>query len=166
MWPVARSALVGSVVAPCCMVAARTVEAQREPQSFIRFEAGRAEIHRASSTGVALALRAGRRIDRQGVARLDLGASYSGADEGYWTVEVGGELRLLARSHLTPVAGVGIGLLLEPEFSGEVIRATLAFDVKVGSRAAVRLGAQLGTHGGARGPNVLFGGIELRGRRL
>lgn len=69
------------------------VLAQQEPARFLRFEVGQADIHRGSSTGGAVALRIGRRLERSGAARLDLGASYSGADEGFVTLEVGVELR-------------------------------------------------------------------------
>jgi len=138
--------------------------AQQEPRSFVRLEVGRAEIHRASSTGAIIGLHLGRRADAAGIARLELGASYSGADEGYVALEVGGELRPLAKGRITPLLGVGAGVLLEPEFSGEMVRGTLALEAEVSVRVALRLGAQLGQHGGARGPNTIFIGIETRGR--
>ena len=144
---------------------ATALNAQDQPRGFLRLEAGRAEIHRASSTGIAVAFRIGRRLEPRGLARVELGASYSAADEGYRTVEVGAEVRPLAGARLTPVAGVGAGLLLEPEFTGEVIRATVAIDIVIAPRAGLRLGAQVGEHGGARGPTVFFGGLELRGRK-
>jgi hypothetical protein len=70
-----------------------------------------------------------------------------------------------ARAWITPVVGVGLGLLTEPEFTGEIIRGTLALELEVSNRLALRVGGQLGRHGGQRGPHVLFGGLELRGRR-
>ncbi len=142
------------------------VAAQREPRSFLRLEIGRAEIHRASRTGAAVGLRVGRRVDARGITRLELGASYSGADEGYAVLEVGAEVRPLATGRVTPVVGVGAGFLVEPTFRGEVLRGTAALEVEVSERIALRLGGQLGHHGGERGPHTVFFGIEWRGRAL
>ena len=111
-----------------------------------------------------IGLRLGRRADAEGIARLELGASYSGADEGYVALDVGGELRPLAKGRFTPIVGVGVGVLGEPDLTGEMLRGTLALEVEVSVRVAIRLGAQLGQHGGARGPNTIFIGIESRGR--
>lgn len=151
-------------MAACSVSAATTGRAQDGPRSFLRVEAGRADIHRSSSTGVMFTLRLARRIDRGGIARLEVGASYSAADEGYLTLEMGGELRPFTSGPLTPVVGVGIGLLTEPEFTGELVRGTLALEIQVSPRTAVRLGAQVGQHGGARGPNAYFGAVEVRRR--
>jgi hypothetical protein len=157
--------LLTAVLASAVLLIPDLLFGQQQRRGFWRIEAGRADIHRASSTGMVAALRLGRRADSLGVLRIDLGASYSGADEGYLTVEFGAEVRPLARARVTPVLGVGVGLLSEPEFTGEIVRGTLALEVEVASGVAVRLGGQLGRHGGQRGPNVLFGGLELRGRR-
>lgn len=140
--------------------------AQREPTRFVRLEVGQAEIHRPSSTGGVVALRLGRRLERSGVARLDLGASFSGADEGYLTVEGEVELRPLAARRMTPVVGVGAGLLAEPEFSGAVLRAALAVEAELTMRTAMRVGYQVAGHGGERGPHVWFAGMEVRGGPL
>jgi hypothetical protein len=133
---------------------------------FIRVELGQAEIHRPSGTGAEVALRVGRRLEPSGLARVDLGTSYSGADEGYVTLDVGLELRPLAATRGTPVVGVGAGLLVEPEFSGTVLRAGVALEVEVTIRTALRVGYQAAGHGGEMGPRVWFVGLERRGGRL
>ncbi len=137
---------------------------QQDRRSFVRIEAGRAEIHDPSSSGAAVALHLGRKADREGVVRWDLGASYSAADEGYFTLEFGAEVRPFAHAFITPVVGVGAGLLTEPEFTGQIIRATLALEAELSEVLALRLGGQIGGHGGERGPHLVFGGLEFRGR--
>lgn len=131
-------------------------------RGFGRLEAGRAEIHRPSGTAAVAALRIGRRLGAGDVARFELGATTSRADEGFLTLELGLELRL----PLGPAAlfvGPGAGLLLEPEFGGPVVRVAAGVELRVTDRTALRAGAQSGRHGGTPGPNLVFVGIELRG---
>ena len=152
--------LVGALLIPGRGVA------QQAPSTFVRLEVGRAEIHRASSSGAAVALRVGSTVRRSGTVRMDLGASYSGADLAYLTLEAGVELRPLPAARLTPVARVGAGLLAEKGFGGPVLCLGVALEAELSARTALRLGYQLAEHGGARGPNVWFAGLEARlGRR-
>jgi hypothetical protein len=137
----------------------------QEPARFVRIESGQSEIHRPSRTGAAVALRAGRPLERTGVVRVELGATVSGADEGYVTAELGLELRPFAAARVTPVVGAGAGILAEPEFSGSVLRGTVAVEVELTTRTAARVGYQAAGHGGERGPNVWFVGFEVRGRQ-
>jgi len=142
----------------------RALAAQQEPRGFLRLEIGQAEIHRASSKGAAIGLRLGRRVGARGIVRFELGAAYSRADAGYGVFEIGAEVRPFAKIGVTPVAGVGAGYLVEPAFRGEMLRGTLALEVEVTQRAALRLGVHVAQHGSERGPHTLFVGIETRGR--
>ena len=154
------------LLAGLALCAAALPLSAQQYRGFGRLEFGQAEIHRASGTGPWAALRIGRRLGTGDVARLELGASTSGADEGFLTLELGAELRLtVGRAAL--FVGPGAGLLIEPEFAGPVFRLAAGAELRVADRAALRAGAQAGRHGGTRGPNLVFAGIELRraGRR-
>ncbi|MGH7673829.1 MAG: hypothetical protein ACREMV_01040 [Gemmatimonadales bacterium] len=136
--------------------------AQESPGPWhVRFELGSAEIHSSERDGAWLGGRVGRRLDGRGVVRLDGGITWSSADEGFATLELGLELRPLPRAVVTPVLGVGVGVLAEPEFTGEELRAFAGLDVRVGAQLTLRAAVQRAEHGGEEGPNVLFGGFQL-----
>ena len=142
------------------LLAPAAIHAQQY-RGFGRLEVGRAEIHRASSTGPVTGLRIGRRVGPADLARFELGATTSRADEGYLTLELGLELRL----PLGPAAlfvGPGAGVLVEPEFGGSLLRVAAGLELRVAQRAALRVGFQTARHGGTPGPDLVFAGIELR----
>ena len=143
------------------LAASRPAAAQQKPRNSFRLEAGKAEIHSASNTGGMLGLRFARRLGDGGVVRTELGASYSSADENYFALDAGAEVRPLARYRVTPALGVGAGFIVEPEFRGELLRGTVALDTELSAHLALRIGAQLGYHGGERGPHSLFLGVEI-----
>jgi hypothetical protein len=134
--------------------------AQREPGPFLRVEVGQSQIHRESLRGVEVGLRLG----TGRLVRFEAGAAYATADSGYAVFDGGAELRPLAAWRVTPVLGVGAGFLVEPSFRGVWLRGTVALEVELAVRTALRLGAHFGSHARDFGPNTWFAGIERRGR--
>ena len=132
------------------------------PPWYVKGEFGRADIHAQKAEGSWLAIRLGRRLDSSGYAWLDLGFTTSSADGGFGTLELGVELQLFPLSVVTPLLGFGAGIFGESDFSGGMVRFTLGVDARLQRHISVRAGIQRGWHGGAPGPNVIFGGIELR----
>lgn len=128
---------------------------------YVRFELGSAEIHRAETDGVWVGGRLGRRLGERGTLRVDGGITWSDADEGFAALDLGLELRPLPRGRVTPVLGAGVGILGEPEFTGEVLRAFVGLDVRLGPRLAVRAAVQRAQHGGEQGPDILYGALAL-----
>jgi hypothetical protein len=137
------------------------VYAQERPPWFLRPEVGKAKIHDSPDDGAWGALRIGRHLESRGYARLDVGLSYSSADEGFVALEIGLEVRPSPGEIATPVLGGGVGFLTEPEFGGGVLRVVGGLDVKIGRKVGLRLGLQLGRHGGVTGPHVIFAGLEF-----
>lgn len=146
------------------LLATSAVAAQPEPRSFMRIEIGAAEIHASPKTGAMLAFLLGRRVDANGVLRLELGSSYYGSDAAHFALESGAELRPLAQYRVTPVIGLGAGFIVESNVRSEMFRGTAALDVKATARTAFRVGAQFAYHVSEDGPHAFFVGIEKRVR--
>jgi len=132
------------------------------PPWYGKIEMGRAEIHVHGAEGSWLAIRLGRRLDESGYAWLDLGFTRAGADGGFGTLELGIELQPLPRAVVTPFLGLGGGILGESEFTGTMGRASLGVDARLQRNISLRVGIQGASHGGEPGPNVIFGGCEVR----
>ena len=141
-------------------------EAQTPQRGLWRVEAGTAEFH--VSRGAMVAARVARTW-RNDLIRLDAGILAGNADDGFFAVDVGPELRLCpARCRVVPFLGVSMGVLREPRFgTGGISRAGGGVEIAVGARNLLRVSLYRGKHGtgqlsAGRGPHVITFGYGRR----
>jgi hypothetical protein len=127
---------------------------------FLRGEGGIAEIHEDEDRGPAAAVRLGRYLDQAGVVAATLSIGGAATNAAYGTLEVGLELQLPGRPRITPMIGGRAGLLVEGEFAGEVFEGTAGLAFRIATGQWIRLSAQVGSHGGVRGPHALLFGYQ------
>lgn len=146
--------------AVCLAATAAGLEAQTARRWSFRVEAGRAEIHRETSTGGIYAGAFSREIVRSGIIRLEGGLTLSGADEGFGALSVGVELRPLPDARITPYGKANAGVMWEPEYGGSIYTATLGLFLRVGDRTRILGAITRGTHGATYGPHSFSFGLE------
>ena len=130
------------------------------PRGRVHLAAGYAEIHGARNGGWIAAVGYGWRPGSTSRVILRLDVAYSTAEEGFVHLSAGPELQLLPSSRLSPVALVGAGALLEPEYAGWAVSGGLGVRLALGRRD-VRVLLSRGLHGGASGPHTILLGMDL-----
>jgi hypothetical protein len=119
-----------------------------------------ASIHSSELTAPAGALRLGRALDRSGVLTATFGLGGSSADAGFATADLGLEIQLPGHPTIAPSLGVKAGLLLEEGFAGEMLAVTAGLGYRLAPRQWLRVGGQLGRHGGVSGPHQVTLGFQ------
>jgi hypothetical protein len=158
-----QSVAVGSAAVLCAMPLARV---QAQSHWSVRAEAGQSALHSGSSDGGAAALRLAGHI-RSGVVRFVVGAAWGGADGGFRTLDAALELAPLPRWRLTPVGAIGVGGIVESDWSGAFVHLTGGLEVRISPRLQLRGALQAGNHGENQlGPNLTTLGLALRLGRL
>ena len=127
---------------------------------FLRIEGGVAQIHSIDVWDPAGAVRVGRYLDRSRVVGVILSAAGSSADAGYGTLTLGLELQLPGSPRITPTFGGRAGLLVEEGFAGEILEGSAGLAFRVGTNEWLRIGAQVGRHGGTDGPHAILVGYQ------
>ena len=96
-------------------------------------------------------LRVFRALDRGGRWRAQAGLTVS----SYGTLDLGIEARLCRSCRVSPVLGVGGGLMGEGEYDGLTFaRATAGIEAVLAPRLVLRATVQVGTHDGQAGPHL------------
>lgn len=154
------------VLAALCLVTATSAEAQGTRRWLIRVEGGVAEIHRFAPErrGIVLGVRAAR-VWSDDLVRLDWGITGSRADQGFFSVDLGIELRLCrAQCRVVPYVTAAVGSLVEPIYdSSSTSRAGGGIDIRLDANQLLRVGICLGRHSrDARGPHSLTIGYSRR----
>jgi hypothetical protein len=108
--------------------------------------------------GAAASLRVFRALDRGGLLRAQAGVALS----SYGAFDLGIEARLCRSCRVSPVLGVGGGLLVEDEYGGAFARATAGVEAALTPRLVLRATVQAGTHDGQAGPHLVSLGIGWR----
>lgn len=148
-------------LALACLAATATgLEAQTVTRWSFRVEAGRAEIHRTTSTGGIYIGTLSREVGRSGILRFEGGLTLSGADEGFAALSAGVELRPLPEARITPYGKANAGLMWEPEYAGSIYTATVGLLLRVGDRTRILGAITRGTHGETYGPHSFSFGLE------
>lgn len=137
---------------------AMTARAEDVPRAWtIAAEPSWGRIHE-DDDAPAGSLRLLRRLGRSGVLRAQLGLTAS----SYGAVDLGVEARLCRACRVSPVVGVGTGLLLEDEYGGTFARATAGVEAALAPRLVLRATVQAGTHDGQAGPHLAALGLGWR----
>ena len=105
-------------------------------------------------------MRVGRYLDRGRAIGLSLGITGSTADAGYGTLALGLDLQIPGNPPITPTLGGRAGILVEEGFLGDLLEASVGLAVRVGAGKWIRVGAQVGRHSDADGPNGFLIGFE------
>jgi hypothetical protein len=121
-------------------------------------EPGAGRIHHDGETAPAGALRVLRGLGGRGVLRAEAGLAVS----TYGAVDVGLEARLCPSCRVSPVLGVGGGLLAEEGYGGSFARATAGVEAVLAPRLVLRATVQAGTHDGQAGPHLAAIGLGWR----
>ena len=103
-------------------------------------------------------LRVFRALDRGGRWRAQAGLTAS----SYGTLDLGIEARLCRSCRVSPVLGVGGGLMGEDESDGTFARATAGIEAVLAPRLVLRATVQAGTHDGQAGPHLAAMGLGWR----
>lgn len=149
-----------ALVCLCHTWLARPVSAQGGRAWHITAAVGQSDIHENRSSGFGWAAHVGRsRANARGVF-AELGLAGGTSDEGFLALDGGVGIRVLPNSVISPVLGVGAGVMGEPEYTGLFLRATGGVDVRLTSRARARLVVQRGSHGGQSGPHLATIGLQ------
>ena len=151
-----RIALLGLAV-----VLIASAAAAEDLRWFAGFQAGHATLHDWDPGGNWYEGRVGRSFSGR-VLSADLGLVLSAAAESYASLTAGFEVLPFPRAVASPFAGVEAGVMWEPEFSGYVAGAGGGLAIRLDDRFSIRGGASWGVHGGAEGPIVYYGGLQLR----
>lgn len=155
------------VLTVCLLIGVTSAaEAQEIPPWIVRVEAGSADHHRfvADRKGAIAGVRLAR-VWARDLVRLDFGAAGSSADEGFFTADVGLELRLCRPDcRITPFVAAFVGTLVERTYSHSgTARAGGGLDVRFDARQALRISAYRGRHDrDARGPHTILVGYSRR----
>jgi hypothetical protein len=154
------------VILTVCLVIGVTsaAEAQEGPPWIVRMEAGRADHHKLvpDRKGAIAGVRVARVWARDRV-RLDFGGAGSSADEGFFTADVGLELRLCRPDcRLTLFVAAFVGTLAEPTYGHSgTSRIGGGIDIRLAPRHALRVAAYGGRHDrAARGPHTILIGYS------
>ena len=97
----------------------------------------------------------------------DLGGGGLRAEAGlaissYRALDVGIEARLCRSCRVSPVLGVGGGLMGEEDYGGAFARATAGLEAVLAPRLVLRATVQAGTHDGQAGPHLAAVGLGWR----
>lgn len=104
------------------------------------------------------ALRVFRALDGGGRFRAQLGLAAS----TYGALDVGVEARLCGSCRVSPVIGLGGGLLAEEDYGGTFGRATAGVEAELTPSFTLRATVQAGTHDGQAGPHLASLGLGWR----
>jgi hypothetical protein len=138
--------------------AAGTAAAGEAPRGWtVAAEAGGVRIH-DDDDGAAGSLRVFRRLGRSGRLSAQAGLTVS----SYGALDVGIEARLCRSCRVSPVLGMGGGLLAEDEYGGTFGRATAGLEAALTPRLVLRATVQAGTHDGQAGPHHAAIGLGWR----
>jgi hypothetical protein len=138
--------------------AAGTAAAGEVPRAWtVAAEAGGVRIH-DDDGGAAGSLRVFRRLGRSGRLSAQAGLAVS----SYAALDVGIEARLCRSCRVSPVLGMGGGLLVEDEYGGTFVRATAGLEAALTPRLVLRATVQAGTHDGQAGPHHAAIGLGWR----
>jgi len=135
---------------------------QNNTSGMLRFEYGRSEIHRQNSDGNVKSLHISRSISKDRSFHATGSIVAGSADEGFGYMDLGIEWRPFNDFPLSPFIGAGGGFLIEPEYTGDIFRASFGSDINLGSVFTFRFGLQRGIHGGASGPHLMTVGLGVR----
>jgi hypothetical protein len=119
-------------------------------------EPARARLH---GDGVAGSVRAFRDLGAGGVLRAQAGLT-GWAPGG--ALDAGIEVRVCPKCRVSPVLGVGGGLMAEDEYTGTFARATAGVEAVLRPRLVLRATLQAGTHDGQAGPHLVALGLGWR----
>jgi hypothetical protein len=135
-----------------------TAAAEEVPRAWtLALEPAWGRIH-DDDEAAAGSLRVFRTIDRGGRWRAQAGLTVS----SYGALDVGIEARLCRSCRVSPVLGVGGGLLAEEGYGGTFARATAGLEAVLAPRLVLRATVQAGTHDGQAGPHLAALGLGWR----
>jgi hypothetical protein len=149
---------VAWTMAVALIAGAGTAAADEVPRAWtLAAEPAWGRIH-DDDEAAAGSLRVFRAFDRGGRLRAQLGLTLS----SYGALDVGVEARLCRSCRVSPVLGVGGGLLAEDEYDGGFLRATAGLEAVLAPRLVLRATVQAGTHDGQAGPHLAALGLGWR----
>ena len=137
--------------------ASGTVVAEEPPRAWtLAVEPAAGRIH--DDEAAAGSLRLFRDLGRSGLLRAQAGFTSS----SYRALDVGIEARLCRACRVSPVLGVGAGLMGEDDYGGTFARATAGLEAVLTPRLVLRATVQAGTHDGQVGPHLAAVGLGWR----
>jgi hypothetical protein len=138
------------------LIAAAAAAAEEAPRAWtIAVEPARARLH---GDGYAGSVRVLRDLGR-GALRAQLGLT---AWEPGGALDAGIEARVCPKCRVSPVLGVGGGLMGENGYGGPFARATAGIEAVLTPRLVLRATVQAGTHDGQSGPHLAAVAIGWR----
>ena len=136
---------------------AAAAEAEEAPRPWmIAVEPALAHLH---GDGVAGSVRVFRDLGAGGMLRAQLGLT-GWAPGG--ALDAGIEARFCRTCRVSPVLGVGGGLMGEDDYGGTFARATAGLEAALTPRLVLRATVQAGTHDGQAGPHLAAVGFGWR----
>ena len=151
---------------PFCLVAQEASVSSPNEDSpshpwFLRLEGGGTQLHDWGETGSRYAFRGGRDLTRNGFARIGLGLTYSGVDNGFGTIELDLEVIPMQDFVVSPIVAGGIGVLSETEWGGFTPDVSVGLVVWPAGRLSLVGLYHWASHGGISGPKGWYIGLEV-----
>jgi hypothetical protein len=138
--------------------AAGAAVAEEAPRAWtIAVEPAWGRIH-DDDQAAAGSLRVFRDLGRSGLLRAQAGIAIS----SYRALDVGIEARFCRSCRVSPVLGVGGGLMGEDDYGGTFARATAGLEAVLAPRLVLRATVEAGTHDGQAGPHLAAVGLGWR----